>query len=352
MKRIKFYIIAFVLVLTTIVIIDLCWPPDPGNIIAESHGMVFDIVFFGIVLSIYEFFLQKREKLSNHLQELADFRGWNEPEAMYRNVGLLRRIIRDKKRSYFKIQRTFLNNSELTEMHFTETTFDMVNMKGSKIEYTSFSENSKLARINAVGVKLLNSQFSDFAIDKSCFCHSYFETHEFIVDPMNFQLIQIPKENQNHFQNGSITNVKFNFMWLTGNVAFKNVHFENVSFCPLITNIPTSIDGDESLSSVEEESVPQLVFEDCTFSDVFAWSEQKENFLIKNAKRGDITYLNTEGTKEKILEDYQWMKKIFYLYPDADLSLVDFFDFENDERLIRFYRIFMDYFKEIVFYKR
>ncbi|MBC7775555.1 MAG: pentapeptide repeat-containing protein [Phycisphaerae bacterium] len=62
------------------------------DLLVEANGMIFDLLVFGILLSIYEALRNKRDKIERLHEEIDDYRGWDEKEAMYRIVGAVKRL--------------------------------------------------------------------------------------------------------------------------------------------------------------------------------------------------------------------------------------------------------------------
>lgn len=62
------------------------------DLLVEANGMVFDLLVFGILLSIYEKLREKRDKIERLHEEIDDYRGWDEMEASYRIAGAVRRL--------------------------------------------------------------------------------------------------------------------------------------------------------------------------------------------------------------------------------------------------------------------
>lgn len=85
------------------------------DLLVEANGMVFDLFVFGILLSVYEALREKKEKIERLHEEIDDFRGWDEKEAMYRIVGAIKRL---KKQgvlvSEINLTNGFLSNAELS----------------------------------------------------------------------------------------------------------------------------------------------------------------------------------------------------------------------------------------------
>ena len=90
-----------VLFVLTIVIVGLSLPFYISNfqemylnVLAEAHGMIFDILIIGILL----FWLRERTEIKQRIiqykDEIDDFRMWQSEEAAFRNVGNIKRLNR------------------------------------------------------------------------------------------------------------------------------------------------------------------------------------------------------------------------------------------------------------------
>ncbi len=62
------------------------------DILVEAHGLLFDILFFSIILALYAKSQEKKQKIKRFEEELDDYRGWKETEASYRVAGIIRRL--------------------------------------------------------------------------------------------------------------------------------------------------------------------------------------------------------------------------------------------------------------------
>lgn len=58
------------------------------NILVEAHGLLFDIVLFGIALAIYDSYRNKKEQMV----KLKGYKGWFEPEAAHRVAAIIGNI--------------------------------------------------------------------------------------------------------------------------------------------------------------------------------------------------------------------------------------------------------------------
>lgn len=151
-KKARFFIIAGLIVLGMVLIFDVIMFRGNGHegidgllrdVLIETHGMLFDILLFGILLAIYEGILEKRREqakaeeerknlIKRYEEEIDDFRGWHEQEAMYRNVGNIRR----------------LNQLGITEINLENTYLVRANLRGANLN------KAKLRRANLEGANL------------------------------------------------------------------------------------------------------------------------------------------------------------------------------------------------------
>ena len=92
-----------VLVVVTILVLGLSMPYYVHDfksfipqVLAEAHGMIFDIAVIGILI----FWLNKsgetRQRIRTYKDEIDDFRLWESEEAAFRTVGNIKRLNRHK----------------------------------------------------------------------------------------------------------------------------------------------------------------------------------------------------------------------------------------------------------------
>lgn len=85
------------------------------DVIVESHGVLFDLLVFGILLSIYEGLRNKKDKIERLKEEIDDFRAWDEKEATFRIVGSIKRLnsfgISNVNLKYCFLKNAFLPNA-------------------------------------------------------------------------------------------------------------------------------------------------------------------------------------------------------------------------------------------------
>ena len=106
LSPIRFFIAAILLIVPLIFILDLFWLKAAGGfggVLVEAHGLVFDLIVFGVIAALYEHYRQqhenakkaeveKQQRIERYQEEIDDFRGWDEKEAIYRIIGAIKRL--------------------------------------------------------------------------------------------------------------------------------------------------------------------------------------------------------------------------------------------------------------------
>ena len=95
-------------IIATLIIIFLDFLDDDFNlhdVLVEAHGLVYDLIVFGVIIALYDTWRDKREKerikkterdqlIQRYKEELDDYRGWDALEARHRVGGIIRRLER------------------------------------------------------------------------------------------------------------------------------------------------------------------------------------------------------------------------------------------------------------------
>lgn len=159
---------SMVLILVTLVVVGLSLPfyfADPqmflAQVLAEAHGMIFDILIIGILL----FWLNQRGEVRRRIRiyqdEIDDFRLWESDEAAFRTVGNIKRLNRHQ------ISQINLVNSSLPR-----TNLNYVNLMGSNMNSTNFS-NASLIESNLEGTRLNQTNFENTNLNQVNMRHAY-----------------------------------------------------------------------------------------------------------------------------------------------------------------------------------
>lgn len=149
------------------------WP----QILAEAHGMIFDIAVIGILLFWLNQSGEIRQRIRTYKDEIDDFRLWESEEAAFRTVGNLKRLNRHQvyeinlvncylaktNLSYVNLRGSNLNSANLTNSSLIET-----NLENTRLNQTNL-ENSNLNQANLKGAYASGANFKDTFLIKAQF---------------------------------------------------------------------------------------------------------------------------------------------------------------------------------------
>ncbi|PZR30325.1 MAG: pentapeptide repeat-containing protein [Azospira oryzae] len=124
---------------------DTFWP----QILAEAHGMIFDIAIIGILILWLNQNGEIRQRIRTYKDEIDDFRLWESEEAAFRTVGNLKRLNRHK-----------IHEINLVNCYLARTNLNYVNLKASNMNSANIS-NSSLIETNLENTRLNQTNFEN-----------------------------------------------------------------------------------------------------------------------------------------------------------------------------------------------
>jgi uncharacterized protein YjbI with pentapeptide repeats len=177
-----------VLVVVTILVLGLSLPyyikdfdAFIPQILAEAHGMIFDIAVIGILI----FWLNKngetRQRIRTYKDEIDDFRLWESEEAAFRTVGNIKRLNRHKIHEINLVNcflpRTNLNyvnltGSNLNSANISQSSLIESNLESARLNQTNF-ENSNLNQANLRSAYASGANFKDAFLIKAYFENAF-----------------------------------------------------------------------------------------------------------------------------------------------------------------------------------
>lgn len=130
------------------------------DVIVESHGVLFDLFVFGVVLAIYDALRQRRERVERYKEEIEDYRGWDEKEASYRIRGLIRRLQNDGE-TYLDLRKCYLVDTDLSGFDLSKADLSKANLSGANLT------DANLSGANLVGANLTNANLTRANLTKA-----------------------------------------------------------------------------------------------------------------------------------------------------------------------------------------
>src|SRR5690349_24154589 len=118
-----------VLIVITILVVGLSLPYYLNEfdsfipqILAEAHGMIFDIAVIGILIFWLNHNGEIRRRIRTYKDEIDDFRLWESEEAAFRTVGNIKRLNRHK-----------IHELNLVNCYLPRTNLNYANLTGSNL---------------------------------------------------------------------------------------------------------------------------------------------------------------------------------------------------------------------------
>jgi uncharacterized protein YjbI with pentapeptide repeats len=161
------------------------------QVLAEAHGMIFDIAVIGILIFWLNQNGAKRQRIRTYRDEIDDFRLWESEEAAFRTVGNIKRLNRHKIHEINLVNchlpRTNLNyvnltGSNLNSANISQSSLIEADLENSRLNQTNF-ENSNLNQANLKGAYasgaifkdafLIKAQFDNAFLIKANFCNAF-----------------------------------------------------------------------------------------------------------------------------------------------------------------------------------
>jgi BTB/POZ domain-containing protein KCTD9 len=147
------------------------------QILAEAHGMIFDIAVIGILIFWLNQNGEIRQRIRTYKDEIDDFRLWESEEAAFRTVGNIKRLNRHKiheinlvncylprtNLNYVNLSGSNLNSSNVSQSSLIES-----NLENARLNQTNF-ENSNLNQANLQGAYASGANFKDSFLIKANF---------------------------------------------------------------------------------------------------------------------------------------------------------------------------------------
>ena len=103
------------------------------NVLAEAHGMIFDIAVIGILIFWLNEQGQKRQRIRMYKDEIDDFRMWESEEAAFRTAGNIKRLNRHK-----------IFDLNLYNCYLVKTNLNYVNLTGANVNNSNISNSNAL----------------------------------------------------------------------------------------------------------------------------------------------------------------------------------------------------------------
>jgi uncharacterized protein YjbI with pentapeptide repeats len=151
------------------------------QVLAEAHGMIFDIAVIGILIFWLNQNGEIRRRIRTYKDEIDDFRLWESEEAAFRTVGNIKRLNRHRIHEINLVNchlpRTNLNYANLAgsnanSANISQSSLIESNLENARLNQTNF-ENSNLNQANLKGAYASGANFKDAFLIKANFENAF-----------------------------------------------------------------------------------------------------------------------------------------------------------------------------------
>jgi hypothetical protein len=159
----------FFAALVVLSILDIIVCIDFKDVLVEAHGLLFDLLIFGILLTIYEKIRKTEEDKTRYIENIDDLRGWNDKEAGFKIAGNIKRLNRIGV-TEIDLHNCNLFMTDLSKVKLTNSNLSRANLSESNLSETNL-KNAKLNNANLVNclfssTNLEHAQLDYATIDK------------------------------------------------------------------------------------------------------------------------------------------------------------------------------------------
>jgi hypothetical protein len=120
------------------------------GVFIELHGMVLDLIVIAVFLFWLQMKSENKKKKENNIQrwkeEIKDYFGWEEKEAVYRVIGNLRRL-NNADCNEFSLNGYYFEEAIFNSIKLIRSDLDRINCTGASIHETDFSGSSLIEAI-------------------------------------------------------------------------------------------------------------------------------------------------------------------------------------------------------------
>lgn len=179
------------------------------QILAEAHGMLFDIAVIGILIFWLNYRGERRQRIRTYLDEIDDFRLWESEESAFRTAGNIKRLNRHK-----------IYNLNLADSHIARTNLNYIKLIDANLNLANLSNSLMIGAILERS-RLNQTDFEDTNLNRASLVGAYANganfKNAFLINA-NFENTYLIKAN---FENAVMMEADFKGSDMSG-ANFKN----------------------------------------------------------------------------------------------------------------------------------
>lgn len=199
------------------------------NVLVEAHGAVLDLLVVGVILYWFEQRRTRHDQIRRLEEELADLRLYRAPDAPYRTLGTIRRLLALDNSKSLQISEMTLSHLELKDLNLSKCNMYATVFTDSRIKNVCFEKCSLDAAIFA-GVIMEQTLLTESSLKRAKFQNAK-------LNGLNLTSCQIQNAD---FTNASMRSANFKGLDCKG-VVFKNADLTSANFIGALNLDPSTI---------------------------------------------------------------------------------------------------------------
>lgn len=293
----KLFLILLIIMVIVLFGIDMIWvkgglsnPEFVENLLVEAHGVLGDLVIFGVILTIYDTYrntqeekkrkeIEREVKIERLIEEIDDYKGWFADEAKFRIIGNIKRLHRIDSLNLLILENCYLKNCRLNLMNFKLCVFSNSDLSNSNFDGTKFYN------CNFKGTSLSNCFFGLYMEDLEEYSQLLFKHNNF--ENTNLQGAVFSGIN---FSNTNFIDAKLNGLILAGTDLVKGANSKSKDY---IKDKFEILNYEKYYNTLSEFDVYDKGYNDECFID------KNLSFLVKKEDAEEYKKNNKRIPKEK-----------------------------------------------------
>lgn len=126
------------------------------NLLGEAHGLFFDILIFGIIITIYHTINSRKQKITQLRNEIRMYWGWKTEEGVLRTTEVIKRLS-EMGETNIQLNFCYLKEANLYEINLEKALMIGVNLESAMLRKTNLKSATLVsARLSKVNLSYAN----------------------------------------------------------------------------------------------------------------------------------------------------------------------------------------------------
>lgn len=208
-SAILFFLLIGLISSTIIIILDLNDPKFSWHdILVEAHGLIFDLLVFGLIWTVFEFFKNKKEKISAKKEEIDDLIQLKTDEARVGIISKMNSLYSMGVRKFY-ISGAYIKNGSLQEMDLTDSMMVLLNFENGSFVRSNL-KNVNLTSSNLKNVYFTSASLENTQLTRSNLKKAKFTDTDFYCSDLSFCNFREAEFAENSYEKANFSGVKLN----------------------------------------------------------------------------------------------------------------------------------------------